>query len=448
LNQLFPTDDIQPTTASNDPPPLYVKRRLRTPVRDQMLMRPASLDQELPHDHPVRFVWALVEKIDFSQWLKLLRAVEGGRGRAGNDPRLLLAIWVWATVESESSARHVNTLCRDHVAYRWLCGGVSMNYHSLSDFRSLSEEQFEDVIVQIVGSLMNAGLVSLKRLAQDGMKVRASAGKSSFRRSETLAECLQEAREHLAELRARTPAESAEFSQREQAAQARAARENVERLEQAIAECEQLSQQNAAARKERQKPPRVSTTDPEARIMKFSDNGFRPGYNVHFASDAQSSIIVGDQVTNAGTDHGQLGPMMDQIEQRFGAIPEELLVDGGCATQTEITTLAQRGVKVFSPVKNAAKELAAGKDPYARKRDDTDEVADWRTRMGEAVSQELYKLRSQVAEWVNAVCRNHDFRQLLVRGLKKSRSVSRLHVITHDLLHGERLRIAAAEASG
>lgn len=448
MNQLFPTDDVQPTTTSNDPPPLYVKRRLRTPVRDQMLMRPASLDQELPQDHPVRFVWALIEKIDFSQWLKLLRAVEGGPGRAGNDPRLLLAIWVFATVEGESSARSVDTLCREHVAYKWLCGGVSMNYHSLSEFRSLSEEQFEDVIVQIVGSLMSEGLVSLKRLAQDGMKVRASAGKSSFRRSETLVECLQEAREHMTELQSRTAAECAEFTRREQAAQARAAREKVERLEQAIAHCEQLSQQNAAARKERQKPPRVSTTDPEARVMKFSDNGFRPGYNINFASDTQSSIIVGDQVTNAGTDHGQLGPMMDQVEQRFGVIPAELLVDGGCATHAEITTLAQRGVKVFSPVKNAAKELAAGKDPYARKRGDTDEVADWRKRMGEAASQKLYKLRSQVAEWVNAVCRNHDFRQLLVRGLKKSRSVSRLHVITHDLLHGERLRIAAAAASG
>ena len=425
MNQLFPTDDIQPTTTPNDPPPLYVKRRLRTPIRDQMLMRPASLDQELPLDHPVRFVWTVVEKIDFSQWLKLLKAVEGSPGRDGNDPRLLLAIWVWATVESESSARRVNTLCRDHVAYRWLCGGVSMNYHSLSDFRSASEEQFADVIVQIVGSLMNAGLVSLKRLAQDGMKVRASAGKSSFRRSETLGECLQEAREHMAELQALTPAECAERTKREQAAQARAAREKVERLEQAIAHCEQLQQQNDAGRKERQKPPRASTTDPEARVMKFSDNGFRPGYNVNFASDTQSSIIVGDQVTNAGTDHGQLGPMMDQIEQRFCVIPEELLVDGGCATQTEITTLAQRGVKVFSPVKNAAKELAAGKDPYARKRDDTDEVADWRKRMGEVASQELYKLRSQVAEWVNAVCRNHDFRQLLVRGLKKSPNFSR-----------------------
>lgn len=413
-----------------------------------MLMRPGSLDQVLPQDHPVRLVWALVEKIDFSQWLKLLRAVEGSPGRAGNDPRLLLAIWVFATVEGESSARRVDTLCQDHDAYKWLCGGVSMNYHSLSDFRSLSEEQFEDVIVQIVGSLMSEGLVSLKRLAQDGMKVRASAGKSSFRRSETLVECLQEAREHMAELQARTPAECAEHTRREQAAQARAAREKVERLEQAMAHCEQLSQQNAAARKERQKPPRVSTTDPEARVMKFSDNGFRPGYNINFASDTQSSIIVGDQVTNAGTDHGQLGPMMDQIEQRFGVIPEELLVDGGCATHAEITTLTRRGVKVFSPVKNASKELAAGKDPYARKRGDTDEVAAWRTRMGEAVSQKLYKLRSQVAEWVNAVCRNHDFRQLLVRGLKKSESVSRLHVITHDLLHGERLRIAATEASG
>lgn len=246
-----------------------------------------------------------------------------------------------------------------HVAYRWLCGGVSMNYHSLSDFRSDSEEQFGEVIVQIVSSLMSQGLVSLKRVAQDGMKVRASAGKSSFRRRETLDVCLKEAREHLAEINAITPSQWAE-------------------------------------------------------------------------------------VTNLGNDHGQLSPMMDQIEERFEKTPEELLVDGGCASAEEITKLGKRAVKVFSPVKNAAKSIAAGKDPYAAKPGDTDEVAEWRERMGEPASAEVYKERSQVAEWVNAVCRNHDFRQVLVRGVEKVRSVALLHAITHDLMHGLRLQTQAA----
>ena len=446
MSQLFPTDvDTTPASVHHLPPPLYVTRRLKTPVRDQMVIRTESLDQELPTNHPVRFVWKLVEQLDFSPWLKLLKAVEGRPGRKGIDPKLLLAIWVYATIQGEGSARRVNDHCTMHKAYRWLCGGVSMNYHSLSDFRSDSEEQFGEVIVQIVSSLMSQGLVSLKRVAQDGMKVRASAGKSSFRRRETLDVCLKEAREHLAEINAITPTQWAEVTKRQKAARIRAARERVERLEEATAQCSELQTKQDAGRKDRQdKQPRVSTTDPDARVMQFSDGGYRPGFNVNFASDTQSSIIVGDQVTNLGNDHGQLSPMMDQIEERFEKTPEELLVDGGCASAEEITKLAKRDVKVFSPVKNAAKSIAAGKDPYAAKPGDTDEVAEWRERMGEPASAEVYKERSQVAEWVNAVCRNHDFRQVLVRGVEKVRSVALLHAITHDLMHGLRLQTQAA----
>ncbi len=290
-----------------------------------------------------------------------------------------------------------------------------MNYHTLSDFRSNSEEQFDDLITQIVSSLMSQGLVWLKRVAQDGMKVRASAGKSSFRRREALDVCLNEAREHLAEINAITPAQWANVTKRQKAARIRAAREKVERLEEAAAQCTQLQARQDAGRKDRQdKPPRVSTTDPDARTMKFSDGGFRPGYNVNFASDTQSSIIVGDQVTNLGNDHGQLSPMMDQIEARFDETPQELLVDGVCSSEEEITKLAKRDVLIFSPVKNAAKSIAAGKAPYAAKPGDTDEVAALRRQMGEPASAEVYKERSQVAEWAIAVCRNHDFRQVLV----------------------------------
>ena len=449
MSQLFPTDDdTSPASAPDLPPPLHVKRRLRIPVRNQMVMRNESLDQELPLDHPVRIIWTLVEQLDFSPWLKLLKAVEDRPGRDGNDPKLLLAIWVYATTKGEGSARQVNELCRSHDAFKWLCGGVSMNYHSLSDFRSNSEEQFAEVVVQIVASLRSQGLVDLTRIAQDGMKVRASAGASSFRRGVTLDACLQEAREHMAEIDAITPAQWAEVTKRQKAARIRAAREKVERTEKAIAQCAQLQESIDAGRKDRRdKLPRVSTTDPEARFMKFSDGGCRPGYNVNFASDTQSSIIVGDQVTNLGHDHTQLIPMQDQILERYETTPQELLVDGGCASLDEITQLARRNVKVFSPVKNASKEIAAGKDPYAAKPGDSEEVAQWRERMGEPASADVYKERSQVAEWVNAVCRNHDFRQVLVRGLEKVRSVSLLHVITHDLMHGARLLLAAEGAT-
>ena len=155
---------------------------------------------------------------------------------------------------------------------------------------------------------------------------------------------------------------------------------------------------------------RASTTDPEARTIKFSDGGYRPGYNVQFATDTATGIIVGVDVTNAGTDSEQMPPMLDQLETRYEKVPDEMLVDGGFASLDAIDSTEAQGCVVYAPVKDAEKQKKAGKDPYARKTNDTDETAAWRKRMGEEASKAIYKLRRQTAEWVNALCRNRGFR--------------------------------------
>ena len=179
---------------------------------------------------------------------------------------------------------------------------------------------------------------------------------------------------------------------------------------------------------------RASTTDPEARNIKFSDGGYRPAFNVQFATDTATGIVVGVDVTNAGTDSEEMPPMVDQLETRYESCPDEMLVDGGFASLDAIDSIETRGCTVYAPVKDAEKQQKAGKDPYARKPNDTDATAAWRKRMGEAASKVLYRLRAQTAEWVNALCRNRGFQQMPVRGSVKCRIVATLFAIAHNLM--------------
>jgi transposase len=344
--------------------------RLRLPQRNQVEMRFASLDDMLEPDHAARIVWAAVGKLDLGRWLGTIKAVEGGAGRDATDPRLLVALWIYATLDGVGSARELARLCEKHLAYQWLCGGVTVNYHLLADFRSQGGEKWDDLLTQVVGSLLSENLVTLKRVAQDGMRVRASAGKASFRRRPRLEQFLEEARAQVEALKALADETPEAATQRQQAARRRAAEERQRRLEEALRNCEELQQQREKSAKTSGRKvveARASTTDPEARTMKFPDGGYRPGYNVQFSTDTASGIIVGVDVTNHGTDSEELPPMLEQLKERYDRQPEEALVDGGFASQETIEKADAQGCVVYAPLKEKEKQLAAGKDPYARK---------------------------------------------------------------------------------
>jgi len=429
-----------------DTEPVRGTPRLRLPQRNQVELRWLALDEMLEPDHPARAVWAAVNLLDMSRWLVNIRAVEGHVGRNATLPQLLLALWVYATLEGVGSARELERLCGKHLAFQWLCGGVGVNYHLLSDFRSQNREAWDELLTQIVAGLMCEGLVEMKRVAQDGMRVRASAGKSSFRRVKTLRECAADARQQIEALKALEDDAQA-LTQRQKAARERAARERAERVEQAIKHCQELQKQREARAKtsgEEVKEARASTTDPEARNMKFPDGGYQPGYNVQFATDTASGIIVGVDVVNDGADSEQLPPMLDQLQERYDKVPDEILVDGGFATKDAVIDAAAQGCAVFAPLKEEQKQLDAGKDPYARKKGDQPAVAQWRERMGTAAAKAVYKLRAQTAEWVNAHSRNRGFQQMPVRGESKGRVVALLFAITHNVMRGLTLRAKVA----
>jgi transposase len=413
-------------------------------------MQWASLDQLIEPDHQVRIVWAAVCGFDLSSWLHDIKAVEGHVGRDATDPRLLLSLWVYATLRSIGSAHELDRLCREHMAYKWLCGGVSVNYHMLSDFRSQGGDKWDELLTHIVAVLLDADLVKMDRVAQDGMRVRASAGKSSFRRQSRLEEFLEEAKQQVEELKRLAEEDGEELTRRQRAARERAARERQQRIEEALRQREELQKQREeTAKKSGRKvdEARASITDPEARTMKFPDGGYRPGYNVQFSTDTETGVIVGVEVTNAGTDNEQLTPMLDQLEERYDRVPGEALTDGGFATVTAIEKAAARKCTVYAPLKDEEKQRESGQDPHARKKGDSDAVAEWRSRMGTEAAKLIYRLRGQTAELVNAQCRNRGLWHMPVRGRPRCRIVGLLYAIAHNLVVVERLRSAPTVAT-
>jgi transposase len=413
---------------------------MQRPDRYQMRMQVQSLDALLPEDHRARLVWEYVEGLDMTPLYQQIRAVEGRAGRDPIDPRILLALWLYATLDGVGSAREVDRLCEDHVAYQWICGGVSVNYHTLSDFRVDQGEFLDELLTGSVATLMHQGLVTLERVAQDGVRVRASAGAASFRRGPTLEEWQAQAQAQVEALRRELQEDPSATTKRQKAARQRAARERSERIRQALAE---LPKAEAAKKPEDKGQARVSTTDPEARVMKMADGGFRPAVNVQFASDTGSQVVTGVELTNRGSDQGQMVPMLEQHEDRYGRPPGAALVDGGFAKKEDIEQASspQIGTVVYAPVQKPKKE---GQDPYAPRPGDSPAVIEWRKRMATPEAQEIYKERAATAECVNAIARNRGLRQFVVRGLKKVRAVALWFALAHNLMRGVALRARAA----
>jgi len=417
--------------------------------RCQGEIRDDSLDQLLPPDHPVRDLWQFVETLDLSAILAQIRSVPGNAGAPAIDPRILMALWLQATIDGVGSSRKLAELCENHLVYRWLCGGVEVGYHTLADFRTGHGEVLDQLLTQMVASLMHEGLIELNRVAQDGMRVRASAGASSFHRQKTIDRCLEEAKEQVEALRSQTDEDAGAASRREQAAHRRAVTERLARLHAAKENLTKMQAANAAQPKaDRRKDDaevRASTTDPECRKMKMPDGGFRPAYNVQFATTTEGGVIVGVDVTNEGTDGGQMTPMLEQIEKRFDERPKEALLDGGFVSVEAIDEAERNGTTVYAPPKEAQKQLDEGKDPYARKKSDTEATAGWRARMGTPEAKTIYKERASTAEWVNAQTRNHGLYGVRVRGRPKVLVVVMWYVLAHNYGRMKRLREQKAE---
>jgi len=423
------------------------RARVKRPVRAQIEWRPWSLDQLLPADHRARVVWRYVESLDLSSLYEKIEAVEGVPGRDAVDPKILLALWMFATIETISSARHLDRLCERDIAYMWICGGVGVNYHLLSDFRTGHGAFLDELLADTISTLMHQGLVTLDRVAQDGMRVRANAGSSSFRRKPTLEKLRRDAAEHIRQLQDENDDDPKTSNARRDAACERAAREREERVTQAIEELEELRAQKEKRKTGSGKNARTSTTDPEARVMKMGDGApsfalakGRPAYNVQFATDGETRMIVAVDVTNSGSDRGQMATMQDDVKNRYGKAPDNYLVDCGFATKDDITAVEKNGSAVIAPIHGEERIRKQDGDPHARRRGDSDEMFAFRQRMADEDAKKLYKERSSIAEYPNAECRNRGLHQFRIRGLQKVKATALLHAVVFNFLRMRNLK--------
>lgn len=405
--------------------------RLREAERAQLAWGPVDLAATLPEDHPARAIWAVVDQLDLSALYAQIDARDERAGAPAIDPQILVALWVYATSEGEGSAREIWRLTQLHAAYRWLCGGVEVGYHTLSDFRSQQTPVLDALITQVLALLMKHALLDLSRVSQDGTRVRASAGAASFRREATLEALMAEARAHL-EAVTREAADP-EITARRAAAQTRGALDRLARLEAALAQVPEVTA-TKARRGAKDAPVRVSTTDADARVMKMADGGFRPAYNLQFATTTdEARVIVGVAVTNRGSDQGETTPMLAQIEQRTGVRPQEMLADGGYPAHDALEAAAELGVTVYAPVPKP--RTGDTRDPHAPRDSDSEAVAAWRARMASPEAKTIYKARAATSETVNADAKAHrGLDRLAVRGPDKALGSACLFALTYDIL--------------
>lgn len=419
--------------------------RLRRPEREQQVLRAESPEDLVEANDPVRTIWSVTGRLDLSAFYESVRSREGQAGRDATDPRLLVALWLYAATQGIGSARELARACEQQRAFQWLCGGVSVNYHTLSDFRVRHLGALDALLTQVITVLLERRLVEVWRISQDGTRVRAGAGAGSFRRRKRLEKLHETARRHVESLREQLedPSVAAALSARQRAAQERAAREREERLDAALARLPELEKrQRKLARKvskkdrpEKLRELRVSTTDADVRVMKMADGGFRPAVNVQVACDPASRSIVGVDVSSQGVDTGLSEPMRQQVEQRTGEKVREHLLDGGYLSFDEIERAQEEDVALVVPAKpprNPERRATA----YEPRPGDSEAVRAWRERMGTEEGQALYRLRGQTSETVNADLKTYrGLGPLTVRGLDKIKCVVLWSALAYNLLH-------------
>ena len=415
--------------------------RVRRADRSQVGMQYCCIDELVPVDHPVRVIWAAVGQMDLSAFETPIGSREFTAGRPANDVRVMVGLWLWAATDNVAGGRHLARLCVDHLAYRWTCGGLPMNYHTLNDFRTGHGAALDALFTATLGRLTHAGLVGVGRITQDGLRVRASAGAGSFRRRPTLEACLAGAERHLDDLRKRRAEEEAagggDANARRAAAELAAAEDRADRVRRALAEMPKIEAAKAkqSNKEKRERPPRVSTTDPEARVMKMPNGGFNPAYNVQLATDPASRAIVGVSVSNCGGDAPLSEPMREQVGRRTGGTVAEHLVDGGYVNLDVIDRATDGEVTLYMPVPEPNKGSKVG-DRFARRDDDTDAVAAWRARMATEAARRVYLQRASTSETVNADLRTYrGMAPFKVRGIAKATCVALWSAMAYNLLH-------------
>jgi len=311
--------------------------------RSQQVLRPLDVDRLVDEDHAARKIWRVVEQLDLSRFESEARAVEGQVGRSAHSPHLLVSVWLYAYTKGLHSAREIARQMEYEPGLEWLTGLRPINHHTLSDFGVGHGKALQELFEQVLAMLTMKGLITLERVAVDGTKIRADVNKKSFRRRGRIEAHLELARRHLRELE-RQESEG-QTTKREASARRRGAREQEQRLTEALEEIERL---RTAKKGDKRKEPQASSTDPTASFMRTHDGGVAPAYNVQITADAKHGLIADLEVVNDPQDGQQIAPAMDRLRRRNGRYPPQCLADGGYTNNASVVAMDERGIDYYS----------------------------------------------------------------------------------------------------
>jgi transposase len=429
--------------------------RVIRPDRAQLRWDLVDLDSQLPDDHRARVVWAFVQGLDLGEFYDRIKARDAVAGRPASDPEVVLAVWLYATVEGIGAARAIDRLCQQHAAYRWLCGGVPINHDLLATFRRENAALLDRLLTQTITGLVAEKLVSLEELTIDGTKVRACAGRGSMSKRRRLEKIEKAVAERVTALKSELEQDPAEPERRRkqralQAAEERARR--VERAQRRLAELveEQVERAKTHAKEEAAKgEPKVSLSDPEVRVMRLADGAVTPAWNVQVAT--ADGFIVAIDPTDRRKDSGLAPGLVESVAERWGQAPRRLLADTTAMTQDDIVKLANRypAMTVYSPPAPERAEITAGglRKRLWKRRHEPEPVQAWRARMASDEGHEIYR-RRKLTERAHGIIKNRGMARFLVHGRDKVRAVCVLQALALNLNWANTLRhrITAAAA--
>lgn len=430
--------------------------RVIGPDRAQLRWEIVDLDSQLPEDHRARLVWSFVEGLDLSEFYDCIKARDAVAGRPATDPQVVLAVWLYATLEGVGSARAIDRLCQQHAAYRWLCGGAPINHDLLAAFRRDHAARLDRLLTQSLTGLIAAKLISLEEVAIDGTKARACAGRGSMSQGKRLQRIEKAVAERVAALKSELDQDPAEPERRRkkralQAAEERARR--VGRAQQKLAELveEQAERAKTHAKEEAEKgEPSVSVSDPEARLMRLADGAVAPAWNVQVAT--AEGFIVAIDPTDRRKDSGLAPDLVKSIAERCGRVPQRVLADTTAMSREDIIKLAERhpDLAVYSPPAPVRDDVTAAtlRQRRWRRRREPAAVQTWRARMASEEGKEIYR-RRKLTERAHGIMKNRGLSRFLVHGRDKVRAVCLLQALALNLSWANTLRrrIAAAAAA-
>jgi len=426
--------------------------------RSQLSWDLVDLEAMLGSDHRARIVWRFAEGLDLTIFYAAIKSREGEAGRPPADPLVLLALWLYATLEGVGSARELDRLVERDLAYRWLAGGVPVNYHGLSDFRVGWSSELDRLLTESVTALVAEGLATLDEIAIDGTKVRAPVSAGSFTRGGRLEWIERQAAERIAALKKEVEADPTAGMRRRRAAQERAAHEAQAKVARARAALERLRQEKEKRQKthpgdEKDKADRsVSLSDPQARRMRFPDGAVGAAYNIQTSAIPDKGLVLAVTATDRRNDKGLALPMIKELARRYGSHPRRVLLDEGYVSQDDVAAMDDQAlgpVTVFmpTPAEKPEEELTpSGRNSRRHKRArEPQAVKDWRERMETDEAKAIFR-RRKLIELVHAHYKNRGLGRLTVRGLLKTQALALWHALANNLMVAHRLRAAPLAA--